>query len=182
MMTTFSADAQTSLVGRVYHNPNIMSDMYKDMDKIIANMKANALVKMEQKKGRKLNEKETKEFNESLNKEISKYKTMKSGTSMAMTVTFKNDKTAVLKAKIRMTDEAMKAADIGWLKRKAMKAAMAVIPAEDMLYTIKGNMVILQDEEEKDTLYISADGKSLTGIYKGKNKSEDIRYSLTRTK
>ena len=75
MMTTFSADAQTSLVGRVYHNPNIMSDMYKDMDKIIANMKANALVKMEQKKGRKLNEKETKEFNESLNKEISKYKT-----------------------------------------------------------------------------------------------------------
>ena len=99
-----------------------------------------------------------------------------------MTVTFKNDKTAVVKSKVKMTDEAMKAADIGWLKRKALKAAMAVMPAADMPYIIKGNMVILQDEEGNDTLYISADRNSLSGIYRGKKKSENIHYTLARTK
>ena len=182
MMTALSAEAQTSLVGREYHNPNIMSDIYKDIDRQVADMKAKALMKMEKKKGRKLTEAEMKEFNEKIGKEESKLRAMKNGTSMAMTVTFKNDKTAVVKAKIKMTDEAMKAADIGWLKRKALKAAMAVMPAADMPYIIKGNMVILQDEEENDTLYISADRNSLSGIYRGKKKSENIHYTLARTK
>ena len=182
MMTALSAEAQTSLVGREYHNPNIMSDIYKDIERQVADMKAKALMKMEKKKGRKLTEAEMKEFNEKIGKEESKLRAMKNGTSMAMTVTFKNDKTAVVKAKIKMTDEAMKAADIGWLKRKALKAAMAVMPAADMPYIIKGNMVILQDEEENDTLYISADRNSLSGIYRGKKKSENIHYNLARTK
>ena len=182
MMTALSAEAQTSLVGREYHNPNIMSDIYKDIDRQVADMKAKALVKLEEKKGRKLTEAEMKEFKELIGKEESKLRVMKNGTSMAMTVTFKNDKTAVVKAKIKMTDEAMKAADIGWLKRKALKAAMAVMPAADMPYIIKGNMVILQDEEENDTLYISADRNSLSGIYRGKKKSENIHYTLARTK
>ena len=181
-MIALSAEAQTSLVGREYHNPNIMSDIYKDIDRQVADMKAKALMKMEKKKGRKLTEAEMKEFNEKIGKEESKLRAMKNGTSMAMTVTFKNDKTAVVKAKIKMTDEAMKAADIGWLKRKALKAAMAVMPAADMPYIIKGNMVILQDEEENDTLYISADRNSLSGIYRGKKKSENIHYTLPRTK
>ncbi len=182
MMTALSAEAQTSLVGREYHNPNIMSDIYKDIDRQVADMKAKALVKLEEKKGRKLTEAEMKEFKELIGKEESKLRAMKNGTSMAMTVTFKNDKTAVVKAKMKMTDEAMKAADIGWLKRKALKAAMAVMPAIDMPYIIKGNMVILQDEEENDTLYISADRNSLSGIYRGKKKSENIHYTLARTK
>ena len=182
MMTALSAEAQTSLVGREYHNPNIMSDIYKDIDRQVADMKVKALEKMEKKKGRKLTEAEMKEFNEKIGKEESKLRAMKNGTSMAMTVTFKNDKTAVVKAKIKMTDEAMKAADIGWLKRKALKAAMAVMPAADMPYIIKGNMVILQDEEGNDTLYISADRNSLSGIYRGKKKSENIHYNLARTK
>lgn len=182
MMTALSAEAQTSLVGREYHNPNIMSDIYKDIDRQVADMKAKALVKLEEKKGRKLTEAEMKEFKELIGKEESKLRAMKNGTSMSMTVTFKNDKTAVVKAKMKMTDEAMKAADIGWLKRKALKAAMAVMPAADMPYIIKGNMVILQDEEENDTLYISADRNSLSGIYRGKKKSENIHYTLARTK
>ena len=181
-MIALSAEAQTSLVGREYHNPNIMSDIYKDIDRQVADMKAKALMKMEKKKGRKLTEAEMKEFNEKIGKEESKLRAMKNGTSIAMTVTFKNDKTAVVKAKIKMTDEAMKAADIGWLKRKALKAAMAVMPAADMPYIIKGNMVILQDEEGNDTLYISADRNSLSGIYRGKKKSENIHYNLARTK
>ena len=182
MMTALGADAQTSLVGREYHNPNIMSDMYKDVERQIADMKVKALEKAEKKKGRKLTEDELKKFNEAIEKEVTKLRTMKNGTSISMTVTFKNDKTAVVKSKVKMTDEAMKAADIGWLKRKALKAAMAVMPAADMPYIIKGNMVILQDEEENDTLYISADRNSLSGIYRGKKKSENIHYNLARTK
>ena len=182
MMTALGADAQTSLVGREYHNPNIMSDMYKDVERQIADMKVKALEKAEKKKGRKLTEDELKKFNEAIEKEVTKLRTMKNGTSISMTVTFKNDKTAVVKSKVKITDEAMKAADIGWLKRKALKAAMAVMPAADMPYIIKGNMVILQDEEENDTLYISADRKSLSGIYRGKKKSENIHYNLARTK
>jgi hypothetical protein len=182
LMTALSAEAQTSLVGREYHNPNIMSGIYKDIERQVADMKAKALVKIEEKKGRKLTEAEMKEFKELIGKEESKLRAMKNGTSMSMTVTFKNDKTAVVKAKMKMTDEAMKAADIGWLKRKALKAAMAVMPAIDMPYIIKGNMVILQDEEENDTLYISADRNSLSGIYRGKKKSENIHYTLARTK
>ena len=181
-MIALSAEAQTSLVGREYHNPNIMSDIYKDIERQVADMKAKALVKIEEKKGRKLTEAEMKEFKELIGKEESKLRAMKNGTSMSMTVTFKNDKTAVVKAKMKMTDEAMKAADIGWLKRKALKAAMAVMPAADMPYIIKGNMVILQDEEGNDTLYISADRNSLSGIYRGKKKSENIHYTLARTK
>ena len=182
LMTAFSANAQTSLVGREYHNPNIISDMYKDVERQVADFKAKALAKAEKKRGRKLTEAEMKKFNEFVGKEEAKIRTIKNGTSMPMTVTFKNDKTAVVKAKVKMTDEAMKAADIGWLKRKALKAAMAVMPAIDVPYVIKGNMVILQDDEGNDTLYISADGKSLTGVYRGKKKSEDIRYRLARTK
>lgn len=182
MMTALGADAQTSLVGREYHNPNIMSDMYKDVERQIADMKVKALEKAEKKKGRKLTEDELKKFNEAIEKEVTKLRTMKNGTSISMTVTFKNDKTAVVKSKVKMTDEAMKAADIGWLKRKALKAAMAVMPAADMPYIIKGNMVILQDEEGNDTLYISADRNSLSGIYRGKKKSENIHYTLARTK
>jgi len=49
MMTALSAEAQTSLVGREYHNPNIMSDIYKDIDRQVADMKAKALVKIEEK-------------------------------------------------------------------------------------------------------------------------------------
>ena len=49
LMTALSAEAQTSLVGREYHNPNIMSDIYKDIDRQVADMKAKALVKIEEK-------------------------------------------------------------------------------------------------------------------------------------
>ena len=176
MMVAISINAQSSLVGRVYHNPNVMSSMYADIDKMFAEKKAEALNTKEKEKGRKLNEAEMKSFDEEMKKVETKFRTIKGGTSMAMTVTFKNDKTATVKAKMKMTDEAMKAADIGWLKRKAMKAAMAVMPATDMPYTVKGNMVILQDDEDRDTLHLNPDGKTLSG------KTEGIKYTLTRTK
>ncbi len=101
VMTALSADAQTSLVGRQYHNPNIMADMYKDVERQIADMKV-----------------------------------------------------------------------------KALKAAMAVMPAVDMPYIIKGNMVILQDEEENDTLYISAQRRREITNRHLQRKEEEGRHPL----
>ena len=100
---------------------------------------------------------------------------------MSMTMTFKNEKEVSMKASMKMSDEAMKMAGISWIKRKAMKAAMALSPSQVCSYTIKGNMVIIQDEKELDTLRISADGKSLSGIYRDEKKGP-IKYTLTRTK
>jgi hypothetical protein len=37
-------------------------------------------------------------------------------------------------------------------------------------------MVILQDDEDRDTLHLNPDGKTLSG------KTEGIKYTLTRTK
>lgn len=176
MMAAVGAEAQTSLVGREYHNPNVMSSMSKEIDKSVAQKKAESLKKAEKEKGRKLTEEEMRKFNEEMKEAEAKIKAVKAGTSMAMTVTFKDQKTAVVKAKVKVCDEAMKAAGIGWLKRKAMKAAMAIMPAENMAYTVKGNMIILHDGQDRDTLRLSSDGKSLSG------KTDGIGYTLARTK
>ena len=64
-----------------------------------------------------------------------------------------------------------------------MKAAMAIMPAQTATYTVKGNLVILRGEDnETDTLRLSADGKYLNGFYGGMDKDDNVSYSLTRTK
>ena len=50
MMAAIGANAQTSLVGRVYHNPNVMSTMYKDIDKLFVEKKADALKKRKRRR------------------------------------------------------------------------------------------------------------------------------------
>lgn len=178
MIAAVGAEAQTSLVGREYHNPNVMSSMSKEIDKSVAQKKAESLKKAEKEKGRKLTEEEMRKFNEEMKEAEAKIKAVKAGTSMAMTVTFKDQKTAVVKAKVKVSDEAMKAAGIGWLKRKAMKAALAVAPSSNKAtYVVKGNLIILDDGKEKDTLRLSSDGKYLYGKFE-----KDVSFKLTRTK
>ncbi len=177
-----SGNAQNSLVGRVYHNENIMSTLYSSIDKTIEQEKAKAIAEGEKEKGRKLNAEETKELEEGLKEINAKLKIIKTGTSMGLTITFKNEKELTMKAKMKMTDEAMKTAGIGWAKRKALKAAMAVMPAETCPYKVQGNLVIVQDDKEQDTLRLSTDGKHLSGTYKVNKNDEPVKYTLTRTK
>jgi len=185
MMVTLSVNAQKGMVGRVYHNPNIMSgmmaEMTKDVEKDIVDARKKAIEKREKKVGRKLTADEIKTIDKELKKIEAKVRAVKSGMGMSMTMTFKNEKEVSMKASMKMSDEAMKMAGVSWIKRKAMKAAMAMSPTQVCPYTVKGNMVIIQDEKELDTLRISADGKSLSGIYRDE-KNGPIKYTLTRTK
>ena len=79
----------------------------------------------------------------------------------------------------KLAEEAMKAAGIGWLKRKAMKAALAVAPSSEKgTYVVKGQQVIMTDSNgEKDTLMLSQDGQYLSG-----KMDKDTPFKLKRKK
>ena len=183
MLFSGVACAQTSLVGREYHNANIFSGKFRDFDKMVEKTRTEAIAKAEKEKGRKLNADEMKKLDEQMKEARARMKIMKEGTVLAMTITFKDAKKASVKARMKVSDEVLKEAGYGWVKRKAMKAAMAIMPAQTATYTVKGNLVILRDEDnETDTLRLSADGKHLNGFFGGKDKDNSLSYSLTRTK
>lgn len=176
-------NAQTSLSGRSYHHPNIMADAMKDatkdLDKKIAEAKKKAIAEGEKKKGRKLTAEETAKIDKELKEKVEEVNAIKKGMKTAITIEFIDDKKIVLKPDIKINDDALKAAGMGWLKRKALKAALALAPkSEKGTYIVKGNMVIMTDSNnEKDTMTISQDGKYLTGKFDAKTP-----FKLTRTK
>ena len=146
---------QTDLSGRTYYHPNIMADKLNEATKDInkEELRQKGIAKAEKKKGRKLTAAEKAEVDKELEKTIKTIEAMKKGVTTAITVEFKDKKNMVLKADIKVSDEAMKAAGIGWLKRKAMKAALAVAPSSEKgTYVVKGQQVIMTSGKmDKDT-------------------------------
>ena len=177
------AMAQTNLSGRTYYNANIMAEdlnaTTKDIDKKIADARVRAYAKIEQKKGRKPNEKEKAAIEKELQKAAEVSKAVKNGgITIKIKIDFTSDKNMVMDAESKVTDEVLKAAGIGWLKRKAMKAALSLAPSKIKgTYVVNGNMVIFDEDGEKDTLTLSPDGKYLYGKYDKKRN-----FKLTRTK
>ena len=158
-----SAKAQTSLAGRVYHNPNILAaeigKEVKDADKKMTEAKAKA-VDTELEKARKMME------------------AIQKGMKTAITIEFKDATNMVFKADVSVSDDVLKMAGVSWIKRKAMKAALAVAPSSEKgTYVQKGNMIICSDGKDKDTLTISNDGKYVYGKFDKKTS-----FKLTRTK
>ena len=181
MMTTMTVNAQ-SLAGRTYYNANILSGemgkKLKEMDQKIPEIRTGKYAKFEKEKGRKPTAAEKVKLDKEVDEAIAQTKILAKGATTAITVDFKTDKNVVMKADMKVSDDAMKAAGIGWLKRKAMKAALAVAPSSSKsTYVVKGNLVILDDSGEKDTLRLSTDGKYLYGKFE-----KDINFKLTRTK
>ena len=178
-----NVSAQTSLAGRVYHHPNIMADglndAMKDSDKKLAEAKKEAVAKAEKEKGRKLTAAEQAEVDRKVMEASKMLKSMQEGLKTAVTVEFKNKKDVVMKADMKISEDVMKAAGIGWAKRKAMKLALYVAPkTQKGTYVVKNDMVIIDDgEEEKDTLRLSQDGKQLFGKFDKKTK-----FTLNRIK
>ena len=179
-----TANAQTNMAGRTYHNPNIIADMMndatKDLDKKVAEARTKGIAEAEKKKGRKLTDEEIAKLDAEIKKKMAELEAMKKGMKLAITIEFKDDKNLVMKQDTKISDEALKAAGYGWLKRKAMKAALAVAPSSQKgTYIVKNNMVIMADQDnEKDTLNISQDGKYITG----KLDKKDRPFKLLRIK
>ena len=178
----FVVNAQTSLA-HSYHHPNIMAaelnEATKDMDKKVAEAKKKAIAEGEKKKGRKLTADEIAKIDKELKEKVEQINAIKKGMKTALTIEFVDNKNLVIRPDIKIDDAALKAAGMGWLKRKALKAALALAPkSEKGTYIVKGNMVIMTDSNnEKDTMTISQDGKYLTGKFDAKTP-----FKLTRTK
>ena len=185
IMATMSATAQTSLTGRVYYHPNIMASMFTgqiNIDKEIAEAKTKAIAEKEKKKGRKLTQKEMAEIDKEIAQkkgEIEqKVKELGNAIVMSMTIEFTSATDAVVKMKGKVNEETLKKFDIGWLQRKALKMFVSSAPElQEAKYEIQGNRVILIDGKERDTLTLSTDGKTLSGVY-----DKDTKYTLKRTK
>ena len=181
LLVTVGAQAQTSLVGRVYHHPNILTDelnkLTTEANKDIKKEIDDAIKKAEKKRGRKLTAKELAEINKEVEEAQKMLKALKEGMKTAVTITFKDEKTMVMKADMKIDDEVMKKAGIPWAKRKLIKAATAIAPAEKSSYERKGNLIIVKDDNEIDTLRLSDDGKYLSG-----KMDKDTPFRLTLIK
>ena len=181
LLAAVGARAQTSLVGRVYHHPNILTDelnkLTTEANKDIKKEIDDAIKKAEKKRGRKLTAKELAEINKEVEEAQKMLKALKEGMKTAVTITFKDEKTMVMKADMKIDDEVMKKAGIPWAKRKMMKVAMAVAPSEKASYERKGNLIIVKDDKEVDTLRLSDDGKYLSG-----KMDKDTPFRLTLIK
>ena len=182
LLMAMGANAQTSLAGRVYHHPNIMADeinkLIQDGNKDLDKAKKEAVAKAEKEKGRKLTAAELKEVDEQAAEAIKIMEAMRKGLKTEITATFKTDQDLVMKIDMSVSDDVLKAAGIGWAKRKALRAALAVAPSSQKAkYVVKGNLVIVTDDKETDTLTLSPDGKYLSG-----RMDEKTRFKLTRTK
>lgn len=181
LLAAVGTQAQTSLVGRVYHHPNILTDelnkLTTDANKDIKKEIDDAIKKAEKKRGRKLTAKELAEINKEVEEAQKMLKALKEGMKTAVTISFKDEKTMVMKADMKIDDEVMKKAGIPWAKRKMMKVAMAVAPSEKASYERKGNLIIVRDDKEVDTLRLSDDGKYLSG-----KMDKDTPFRLTLVK
>ena len=181
LIIAISAYGQTNLTGRVYYNANIMKvqfdDELKKLEKDIAAKKAASVAEAEKKRGRKLTAAEAAKLDSEIDKAMKQAKSVMNGMKTAITLEFKSATEVVMKMDMKVDDNAMKAAGVPWIKRKAMKAALAIAPStEKDTYVVKGNEVIIGTGKDQDTLTLSADGKKLSGTMDGK------KFTLTRTK
>lgn len=181
MMVNVSVSAQTSLKGRVYHNPNIMEKVMNqeaDIDKEIAEARSKAIAKKEKEKGRKLTQKEIAELDKAMADAKKQAQIAKKALTMALTIEFTSATDVVMKQKTKVDDDALKTMGVGWLKRKAIKASIALMPeSHKVKYEVKGNKVIVIDDKDRDTLTLSNDGKTLSGTF-----DKNTKYTLKRTK
>ena len=171
---SLNSSAQTSLVGRVYQNPNIMDDVMstalKEVNTKSDSVRKEAIAKKEKELGRKMKAEELAELDRELKDAMEKAKVASKAVKTAITFTFQDETNAVMNMKMSIDEEALKLIGVSWAKRKAMKAALAIAPEnQKCTYVREGNMIITSDDKDKDTLMLSDDGTKLYGeMEKGK--------------
>lgn len=156
-------NAQGSLKGQTFSNPNIFASTW---DSEITGQRAKAIRYAENKKGRKLTTEEMAKVDKAIAEARKKAAALKDGISMSITVTFLSDTELKMHNDIRVNDEALKATGMGWLKRKALKASLSVMPKTmKEKYVRKGQLIIMSPDDDPDTLRLSTNGGQLTGRF-----------------
>lgn len=159
-------NAQGKLTEQTFSNPNIFASALGKMDSEITNQRAKAISNAEKKKGRKLTSEEMAKVDKAIAEARKKAAALKDGISMGITVTFLSDTELKMHNDIRVNDEALKATGMGWLKRKALKASLSVMPKKmKEKYLRKGQLIIISPDDDPDTLRLSTDGRQLTGRF-----------------
>lgn len=164
IMITMTAQAQ-GFAGRIYQNPNINSG------EIAAKVKQD-IANTEKKKGRKLTDEERVRLKE-------KVTLVRGSIKTQATAHFVSDTQMTLKISTTFDEESLKKANVGWLKRKALKTAVSASPSLNIKYNyiVQGNLVIVRDGSDTDTLRLSADGQQLSASY-----DKNTKFTMIRTK
>ena len=174
--------AQTDLTGSVYENEDMMDAMMDSImgtidDKLDSARTAN-IAKMEKEKGRTLTASELKEMDAQLQKSREIMMAMKKAMRTNISVEFMSPKDLVLRMKMEVDDNALKMAGVSWVKRKAIKVGLAIMPEKQKAtYEVKGDLVITKDGNDLDTMRISPDRK-----YLYVEMDEEHKYTLVKTK
>ena len=176
-VTTFG---QGGLKGRVYYSGDIIAEKLdaavKEIEQNRPQLRAEAICKLEEKKGRKLNAAEMGSIDSELDEKLEKAKLKRASTSMSLTITFTRDNELAMKPNEKIDDEVLKQAGLNWIKRKSlMVTSMMTTKSNKVTFFRKGNQIITK-AETPDTLQISEDGKFIYGKFDG------IPFTLTRTK
>ena len=170
--------AQTSLVGSLYENSNIMADEMNKAKHELTNsadsIRAAAIAKAEKDKGHALTPAERAEVDKQIEQARAVLDAMKTGVS----VEFTSAQELVMHLNVELDDNILKNVGISWTKRKLMKAAIAAMPSKHKAkYVVQGNLVITDDGSEKDTMRLSDDRKFLYG-----QLDPEKKFKLTKTK
>ena len=182
VLFTLALQAQTSLSGRTYHHPDIMAEgmkaYEKDLEEKMAEVISHEVSKAENKKGAPLSADEKAQIKAKQDEAIKFSLALMKATKTAITVTFKTNTQLVMHADIKLNEDALKAAGLGWAQRKAVKAAISLTPStQKVSYTTKDNLIFCNDGAERDTLALSDDGNYLYGEFE-----EGKTFKLIRTK
>ena len=179
LLLVVGAKAQTNLAGRVYANPNILAGVLDEAVKKvnIEEAKAEAIAKAEKDKGRQLTDKEKAKLDKQTEEAMQMIEAMKEGMVTAISVEFKSETEVVSRTKMKIDEEVLKKAGISWLKRKALKAAIAMAPeSEKGTYIVKDNLIIIDPDDKPDTLRLSSDGRQIFG-----KMDDKTNFTLTLT-
>ena len=179
LLLVVGAKAQTNLTGRVYANPNILAGVLDEAVKKvnIEEAKAEAIAKAEKDKGRQLTDKEKAELDKQTEEAMQMIEAMKEGMVTAISVEFKSETEVVSRTKMKIDEEVLKKAGISWLKRKALKAAIAMAPeSEKGTYIVKDNLIIIDPDDKPDTLRLSSDSRQIFG-----KMDDKTNFTLTLT-
>lgn len=176
------AQSQVNLTGRIYKNDNILADelnkLTVEAEHKMDSARQAKVAELEKKKGRPLSTAEKAEIDKQIADAQKAMVAIKKGMSTRIEVEFKDARNMVMTMKMSVDDNALKLAGVPWVKRKAMKAALAIAPSsQKCTYRQQGNLIIVEDEKEKDTLRLSNDGKYIYG-----KMDEKTKFKLTRAK